>query len=56
MYKSKCKEIECCCLRIVRDVQGEEKFDEMQLQSVGNRDDIESTALENIHVGTPRKA
>jgi hypothetical protein len=55
MYKSKCKEIECCCLRIVRDVQGEEKYDEMQLQSVGNREDIESTSLENIHVGTPRK-
>ena len=26
-YKSKCKEIEFCCCRIVRDVEGEEELD-----------------------------
>jgi len=26
-YKSKCKEVDFCCLKIVRDVEGEEKID-----------------------------
>ena len=24
-YKSKCKEVACCCIRIIRDVEAEEK-------------------------------
>lgn len=24
-YKSKCKEVSCCCVRIIRDVESEEK-------------------------------
>ena len=27
-YKSKCKEVDICCLKIVRDTEGEEKIDE----------------------------
>jgi hypothetical protein len=26
-YKSKCKEVNVCCIKIVRDVEGEEKID-----------------------------
>ena len=26
-YKSKCKEVSFCCIRIIRDVQGEEQLD-----------------------------
>jgi hypothetical protein len=26
-YKSKCKEVDFCCLKIVRDTDGEEKLD-----------------------------
>ena len=26
-YKSKCKTAQCCCLKIERDVEGEEKLD-----------------------------
>jgi len=26
-YKSKCKTIECCCIKVVRDVDGEEVID-----------------------------
>lgn len=26
-YKSKCKEVNFCCLKIVRDVEGEEEID-----------------------------
>ena len=27
LYKSKCKEVEFCCCKIVRDVEGEESLD-----------------------------
>ena len=26
-YKSKCKEVKICCIKIIRDVEGEEKLD-----------------------------
>jgi hypothetical protein len=26
-YKSKCKEVNICCLKIIRDVEGEESLD-----------------------------
>ena len=26
-YKSKCKEINICCIKIIRDVEGEEQLD-----------------------------
>lgn len=29
-YKSKCKEVNVCCFKIVRDVEGEEKIDTVQ--------------------------
>ena len=29
-YKSKCKEVSCCCIKIVRDVESEIEFDEIQ--------------------------
>ena len=31
-YKSKCKTVSCCCLKIVRDTEGEEKIDEIEAQ------------------------
>ena len=33
MYKSKCKEISCGCLRIIRDTEHEIEFDEIQTSS-----------------------
>ena len=27
-YKSKCREVNFCCIKIIRDVEGEEKLDE----------------------------
>lgn len=36
MYKSKCKEIQICCIKVVRDVESEEKFDEVSLQHNNN--------------------
>jgi len=29
-YKSKCKEVSFCCIKIVRDVEGEEELDIQQ--------------------------
>ena len=26
-YKSKCKEVKLCCIKIIRDVEGEEELD-----------------------------
>ena len=29
-YKSKCKEVNFCCIKIIRDVEGEEELDVQQ--------------------------
>jgi hypothetical protein len=29
-YKSKCKEVDFCCIKIIRDVEGEEELDIQQ--------------------------
>ena len=31
-YKSKCREVEFCCIKIIRDVEGEEELDIQQRQ------------------------
>lgn len=31
-YKSKCKEVELCCLKIVRDTSAEEKEEEFRIE------------------------
>lgn len=30
-YKSKCKEVACCCIKIIRDVEAEEKEEEFRV-------------------------
>ena len=30
-YKSKCKEVACCCLKIIRDTEAEEKEEEFRI-------------------------
>jgi len=30
-YKSKCKEVACCCIKIIRDVEAEEKEEEFRI-------------------------
>jgi hypothetical protein len=37
MYKSKCKEVNFCCIKIVRDVAGEEVIDSQQ-QAIQTRE------------------
>jgi hypothetical protein len=30
-YKSKCKEVVCCCIKIIRDIEAEEKEEEFRI-------------------------
>ena len=32
-YKTKCKEIDCCGIKITRDIQAEEKIDEKEIKN-----------------------
>ena len=32
-YKSKCKEVDFCCIKIIRDVEGEEQLDNASRQN-----------------------
>ncbi len=36
-YKSKCKEVNFCCIKIIRDVEGEEQLDSANRQNSLNR-------------------
>jgi hypothetical protein len=45
IYKSKCKEFSCCCLKIVRDVEGEEKLDEIEEE---NRMIVRTETKDNV--------
>jgi len=35
-YRSKCREVKICCIRIIRDVEGEEALDVQQRQQPHN--------------------
>ena len=35
-YRSKCREVKFCCIRIIRDVEGEEALDVQQIQQPHN--------------------
>lgn len=39
MYKSKCREIKCLCLKITRDIESEEKYDEYALHNIPNHNE-----------------
>jgi hypothetical protein len=43
IYKSKCKEVSCCCLKIVRDTEVEENLDEAEAQRVITRNETKDT-------------
>lgn len=40
-YKSKCKEVECCCIKIKRDIDNEEKIDEMEMNRLRRLDTLD---------------
>ena len=37
-YKSKCKEVECCCIKIIRDVESEIEIDETIIQKESSKE------------------
>jgi hypothetical protein len=40
-YKSKCREVECCCIKIIRDIDNEEKIDEIEMNKLRRNDTID---------------
>ena len=40
-YKSKCKEVDLCCLKVIRDVTAEEKVDE--LETMNKKEKVENS-------------
>jgi hypothetical protein len=39
-YKSKCKEVSCCCIKIIRDVENEVAIDELVIENQEEKKDI----------------
>ena len=39
-YKSKCKEVEICCIKIIRDVEGEEQLDRQPTNPINAQNDL----------------
>jgi len=39
-YKSKCKKISCCGLVIDRDVEGEERIDQIEIEKQNSKDKV----------------
>ena len=46
-YKSKCKEVACCCIKIIRDTEAEEKEEEFRINHPPQRIP-ESESKDNI--------
>lgn len=42
LYKSKCSEINMCCIKIIRDINNEEKIDELNYKNKKSSKDEES--------------
>lgn len=43
LYKSKCREITCCGCKVIRDTEGEEKLDQLNIErhaEIKNNDNI----------------
>jgi len=47
-YKSKCKEVNCCCIKFTRDTQAEIEIDEQQPQQQTNNQDPESPRSQKV--------
>ena len=39
-YKSKCKEVKICCIKITRDVEGEEQLDRQPTNPIQSNNDL----------------
>ena len=39
-YKSKCKQVDICCIKITRDVEGEEQLDRQPTNPIHSQSDL----------------
>ena len=39
-YKSKCREVKICCIKITRDVEGEEKIDQLSSNPIQSNNNL----------------
>ena len=39
-YRSKCKEVDICCIKIIRDVEGEESLDRQPTNPINAQNDL----------------
>jgi hypothetical protein len=39
-YKSKCKEVNICCIKIIRDVEGEEQLDRAPTNPIQSQNNL----------------
>jgi hypothetical protein len=54
-YKSKCREIECCCIKIVRDIEAEARAEAIEAQQqVNNRNSLNRS--QQFTTESPRSA
>lgn len=44
-YKSKCKEVSCCCMKIIRDIEAEEREDELLPTPISTSGTIPSSKI-----------
>jgi hypothetical protein len=42
-YKSKCKEVACCCIKIIRDIEAEEKEEEFRISHPSRETEVSPT-------------
>ena len=40
LYKSKCREVQCCCIKIVRDLEAEAAAEALEVQQQNNRNSL----------------
>ena len=40
LYKSKCKEIDICCIKVIRDVEGEEELDRQPTNPIQSQNNL----------------
>ena len=54
-YKSKCREVECCCIKIVRDIEAEARAEAIEAeQQVNNRNSLNRS--QRFTTESPRSA
>jgi hypothetical protein len=55
-YKSKCREIECCCIKIVRDIDAEARAEAIEAQQQANNRNSLNTSPRFTNTESPRTA